>query len=57
VLSASLAIMICAWSPVAPPPALLSLAGLMATLNEIMIGLSLGFVLQLSLPRPRSPPK
>lgn len=52
VLSASLAIMICAWSPVAPPPALLSLAGLMATLNEIMIGLSLGFVLQLSFAAP-----
>ena len=51
-ISAALAVMICAWFPVATPPALLSVAGLMALAGEALIGLALGFVLQLSFAAP-----
>ncbi|MFM5885048.1 MAG: flagellar biosynthetic protein FliR [Novosphingobium sp.] len=51
-ISAALAVMVCAWFPVQVPPALLSAAGLLALAGEALIGLSLGFVLQLSFAAP-----
>lgn len=52
IVAGALALMVCAWTPVAAPPALLSLDGLLITANEALIGLSLGFVLQLSFAAP-----
>lgn len=51
-ISAALAVLVCAWIPVAVPPALFSLAGLIALAGEAVIGLALGFVLQLSFAAP-----
>ena len=47
-IAGALGIMVCAWTPLVPPPALLSAAGMVTILREVAIGLSLGFVLQLS---------
>jgi len=55
-LAGAVAIMICAWTPVAAPPALLTLSGLLITAQEILIGLSLGFVLQWSFAAPSDRP-
>lgn len=52
VVSGAIAVLVCAWTPVAAPPALLSLPGMLATANEALIGLTLGFVLQLSFAAP-----
>lgn len=52
VLTAALALLVCAWTPVAAPPALLSLNGLLFTAGEVLIGLAMGFVLQLSFAAP-----
>jgi flagellar biosynthesis protein FliR len=46
------AVMICAWTPVAAPAELLSLAGMVAVAGEVLVGLSLGFVLQLAFAGP-----
>lgn len=51
-LAGAVAILICAWTPVATPPALFTLSGLLITAQEILIGLSLGFVLQWSFAAP-----
>jgi flagellar biosynthetic protein FliR len=51
-VSAALAVLICVWVPVQTPPALFSLAGLLAVAGEVLIGLALGFVLQLSFAAP-----
>lgn len=51
-ISGAMAVLVSAWLPVATPPALLSLAGLMILANEALIGLALGFVLQLSFAAP-----
>lgn len=51
-ISAALAVLVCAWVPVAVPPALFSLPGLLAMAGEVVIGLALGFVLQLSFAAP-----
>lgn len=51
-LAGAIAIMICAWTPVAAPPALFTLSGLLITAQEVLIGLSLGFVLQWSFAAP-----
>lgn len=48
----AVAVLICAWTDVAVPPALFSLSGLLAVLGEVLMGLSLGFVLQLSFAAP-----
>lgn len=52
VLTAALALLVCAWTPVAAPPELLSLNGLLFTAGEVLIGLAMGFVLQLSFAAP-----
>lgn len=51
-ISAALAVLVCAWVPVQTPPALFSLGGLLAVAGEVLIGLALGFVLQLSFAAP-----
>jgi len=51
-LAGAVAVMICAWTPVAAPTALFTLSGLLITAQEILIGLSLGFVLQWSFAAP-----
>ena len=51
-ISAALAVLVSAWVPFAAPPALFSLAGLLAVAGEALVGLALGFVLQLSFAAP-----
>lgn len=51
-ISGAIAVLVSAWLPVSAPPALLSLAGLLALASEALIGLALGFVLQLSFAAP-----
>lgn len=51
-LSLVLGYFIATWVPLAPPPAMLSLAALLAVLHEIAVGLMLGFVLQLAFAVP-----
>lgn len=48
----AIAVMVCAWLPIAVPPALFSMQGLLDTLGEVLIGLMLGFVLQLGFAAP-----
>lgn len=51
-ITGAVAVLVCAWLPVVPPPALLSLSGLIAVLQEVLLGLALGFTLQLSFAAP-----
>lgn len=51
-ISGAIAVLVCAWTPLAIPPALLSPAGLLILAGEVAIGLSIGFVLQLSFAAP-----
>jgi len=51
-VSGAIAVLVCNWLPVTAPPALLSLEGLIAVLGEVVIGLSLGFVLQIVFAAP-----
>lgn len=52
ILSLVLGHFIAAWVPLAPPPAMMSIAAILAVLHEIAIGLMLGFVLQLAFAIP-----
>mgnify|MGYP003346560372 CR=1 FL=1 len=59
IATGAVAVLVCAWTPLAAPPALLSLQGIMIVLGEMLVGLSLGFVLQLAFAAPTllwSPP-
>jgi flagellar biosynthetic protein FliR len=51
-LTGAVAALVCGWSDVAAPPAVLSAAGLLCLAGEILVGLTLGFVLQLSFAAP-----
>lgn len=51
-ITGAITVLVAAWVPVTPPAALLSVSGVMAILAEALIGLSLGFVLQLSFAAP-----
>ena len=51
-ISGALAVLACNWLPVSVPPALLSLDGMLAVVGEVIIGLSLGFTLQLAFAAP-----
>ena len=51
-ITGALAVLVSAWVPVSVPPALFSLSGVMAILAEALVGLALGFVLQLSFAAP-----
>lgn len=48
----AVAVLICAWTPVAAPANLLSLAGMVSVAGEVLVGLSLGFVLQFAFAAP-----
>lgn len=52
VVTGAIAVLICAWTPLTAPPALFSAAGLMIVAGEALIGLALGFVLQLAFAAP-----
>ncbi|MFN4020597.1 MAG: flagellar biosynthetic protein FliR [Erythrobacter sp.] len=51
-LSIVLGFFAASWVPLAPAPAMLSLAAILAVLHEIAIGLALGFVLQIAFAIP-----
>ena len=51
-ISAAIAVLVCGWVPVQTPAQLISLAGLLAVAGEVLVGLALGFVLQLSFAAP-----
>ena len=52
IATAALAVFVCVWTGVAPPPALMSLAGMVDVAGETLIGLALGFVLQMAFAAP-----
>lgn len=52
IVAGAISVLVCAWTPVAAPPALLSAAGLLAVLGEVLVGLALGFVLQIAFAAP-----
>jgi flagellar biosynthesis protein FliR len=51
-ITGAIAVLVSAWIPITTPPALLSMVGLLAMTSEVLIGLALGFVLQLSFAAP-----
>lgn len=52
IVTGAIAVLVCAWTPLAAPAALFSVEGLLAVLGEVLIGLSLGFVLQIAFAAP-----
>jgi flagellar biosynthetic protein FliR len=52
IMAGALGVMVCVWTPLQPPPALLSATGLLIVAGEVLVGLSLGFVLQISFTAP-----
>ena len=51
-VTGAIAVMICAWTPVQVPEALISLNGLLSAAGEILVGLALGFILQITFAAP-----
>lgn len=52
IAAGAVAVMICAWTPVQAPQNWLSLVGMIAVAGEVLVGLSLGFILQLAFAAP-----
>jgi flagellar biosynthetic protein FliR len=52
VASGAIAMLVCGWTPVEAPTALMSINGLLSAANEVLIGLAMGFALQLSFAAP-----
>jgi len=52
IATGAIAVLVCAWTPVQPPPALFSIYGFLAVAGEALIGLALGFVLQIAFAAP-----
>ncbi len=52
ILAGAVAALVCTWTSVQPPEALFSLPGVIAILGEIVVGLSLGFALQIAFAAP-----
>lgn len=52
ILTGAIAIFVAAWTDVAPPPDLFSMAGMLAVSGEVLIGLALGFALQVAFAGP-----
>ena len=51
-LTGAIAALVCGWSEVAAPQAVMSAAGLLSVAGEVLIGLALGFVLQIAFAAP-----
>ncbi len=51
-ITGAIAVLVSAWLPVEAPPALLSVQGILAIFGEVLIGVTLGFVLQLCFAAP-----
>lgn len=51
-ITGAVAVLVCAWTPFQAPEALISLEGFLAIAGEVLIGLSLGFVLQIMFAAP-----
>jgi flagellar biosynthetic protein FliR len=51
-MSGAISVLICAWSPVAAPANLLSVPGMVSVAGEVLVGVSLGFVLQFAFAAP-----
>ncbi|SLJ95316.1 flagellar biosynthetic protein FliR [Novosphingobium mathurense] len=52
VAAGAVAVLICTWTDVQAPAALFSLAGLVSVAGEVLVGLSLGFILQIAFAAP-----
>lgn len=52
IVTGAVGILVCNWTGVQAPPALFSLAGMLAVAGEVLVGVALGFVLQLSFAAP-----
>ena len=52
VLAGALGALVCNWTAVAAPAVLFSMPGLLAVAGEVLVGLSLGFVLQIAFAAP-----
>ena len=52
IVTGAVAALVCNWTPVAAPAALFSLPGMLAVAAEVLVGLALGFVLQISFAAP-----
>ena len=53
IATGAIAVLVCGWMPaVQPPAALLSLEGLLIVAGEVLVGLSLGFILQIAFATP-----
>jgi len=52
IMTGAIAVFVAAWTDVAPPPDLFSLAGMLAVAGEVLIGLALGFALQVAFAGP-----
>ncbi|PLK27626.1 flagellar biosynthetic protein FliR [Novosphingobium sp. TH158] len=52
IVTGAIGILVCNWLPVQAPAQLLSLAGMLAVAGEVLIGLSLGMVLQIAFAAP-----
>ena len=51
-LAGAIAVMVCAWTPLQAPQAMFSLQGILMVAGEVLVGLSLGFVLQVIFAAP-----
>lgn len=52
IMTGAVALLVCGWTQAAPPASVLSLAGGLAVAGEVLVGLAMGFVLQLSFAAP-----
>ncbi|KUR70972.1 flagellar biosynthetic protein FliR [Novosphingobium sp. FSW06-99] len=52
IVTGALAVFVCCWTQVAAPPAMMSLTGLVMLAGEVVIGLAIGFVMQLAFAAP-----
>ena len=52
IVTGAVGILVCNWTGVQAPPAMFSLPGMLAVAGEVLVGVSLGFVLQLSFAAP-----
>lgn len=51
-ITGAIGILVITWLPISVPPAVLSLPGMLTLASEVLIGLTLGFVLQISFAAP-----